>query len=61
MDEAVLESKVTGGYEAKPGAWPWQVSLQFYEINFGYKHLCSGILITHNAVLTAAHCISIPE
>nr|XP_060619993.1 transmembrane protease serine 12-like [Anolis sagrei ordinatus] len=48
--------RIVGGYDALPGAWPWQVSLQLYEIGLGYIHLCGASLITNNTVVTAAHC-----
>ncbi|XP_042305162.1 transmembrane protease serine 12-like isoform X2 [Sceloporus undulatus] len=48
--------RIVGGHDAHPGAWPWQVSLQFYEIGLGYIHLCGGSLITNISVVTAAHC-----
>ncbi|XP_072847010.2 transmembrane protease serine 12 isoform X1 [Pogona vitticeps] len=48
--------RIVGGHDTIPGAWPWQVSLQLYEIGLGYIHLCGGSLISNNSVLTAAHC-----
>ncbi|KAM9319910.1 transmembrane protease serine 12 [Gastrophryne carolinensis] len=51
-----LGSRIIGGRDALPGAWPWQASLQYVVPN-GYKHLCGGSLIGHTWVITAAHCI----
>ncbi|XP_078068133.1 chymotrypsin-like protease CTRL-1 [Mustelus asterias] len=45
-------SRIVNGQVAKPGSWPWQVSLQDY---YG-RHFCGGSLITQNWVITAAHC-----
>uniref|UniRef100_A0A8D0DQM8 Peptidase S1 domain-containing protein n=1 Tax=Salvator merianae TaxID=96440 RepID=A0A8D0DQM8_SALMN len=50
-------SRIVGGHDAQPGAWPWQVSLQIYRIGIGYLHVCGGSLITNDSVLSAAHCV----
>ncbi|XP_019718970.1 transmembrane protease serine 9-like [Hippocampus comes] len=44
-----------GNPGATPGAWPWQVSL-----HRSGGHFCSGLLITDEWVLSAAHCFSTP-
>ncbi|CAN7939572.1 unnamed protein product, partial [Ixodes hexagonus] len=43
--------RIYGGREAIPGSWPWQA--QVYE----GSHICGGVLITDQHVLTAAHCV----
>lgn len=45
-------SRIVGGKPSKEGEWPWQVSLYFK----GF-HVCGGVLISRNFVLSAAHCM----
>nr|XP_016851672.1 PREDICTED: serine protease 27 isoform X1 [Anolis carolinensis] len=40
-----------GGEDSIEGEWPWQASVR----KMG-KHICGGALITHEWVVTAAHC-----
>ncbi|XP_030649807.1 polyserase-2-like [Chanos chanos] len=46
-----LNTKIVGGQDAPPGAWPWQVSLHRSD-----GHFCGGSLINKDWVLSAAHC-----
>ncbi|XP_077467777.1 transmembrane protease serine 13a isoform X1 [Stigmatopora argus] len=44
-------SRIIGGSVAQKGQWPWQTSL-----HFGISHVCGGVLIAPDFVLTATHC-----
>ncbi|KAK3569100.1 hypothetical protein QTP86_022127 [Hemibagrus guttatus] len=47
-----MESGIIGGKEAKPHSRPYMVSVQINNM-----HICGGMLIKKNRVLTAAHCV----
>ncbi|XP_015176246.1 PREDICTED: transmembrane protease serine 9-like [Polistes dominula] len=53
-----LTPRITGGNDATPGQFPYQVSVQWGIPPFvQYRHVCGGSLITDNYVLTAGHCV----
>jgi len=45
------DHRITGGYTASRGQFPWQVAIIIDNSNF-----CGGSLISSLWVLTAAHC-----
>ncbi|NXL92682.1 TMPSC protease, partial [Alectura lathami] len=47
---------IVGGHDAQVGAWPWAVSLQVHQVGVKFTHVCGGVLINENSVLTAGHC-----
>ncbi|XP_027765763.1 acrosin-like, partial [Empidonax traillii] len=48
-------SRLTGGTGVQPGAWPGIASIQATWKN-GTWHMCSGVLLSSQWVLTVAHC-----
>lgn len=49
---------IVGGTNASPLEFPWQVSLQEYDIRQRrFSHSCGGSIINENWILTAAHCV----
>lgn len=51
IQAANVDHRIFGGQEAKPGSWPWQVSLKH-----DGDHLCGGTLIHPEWIVTASHC-----
>jgi len=52
----IRQSRIVGGGLAGYGEWPWQVSLRQYK-NGQFRHKCGAALLTHQWVITAAHCV----
>ncbi|CAH2219359.1 enteropeptidase [Pelobates cultripes] len=45
-------SKIVGGTDALPGAWPWVVSLYYNE-----RQTCGASLVNEEWLVSAAHCV----
>ncbi len=54
--ENVLSPRIVGGENARPGEFPWQVSIGFQRADGSIFSFCGGSLIAPDWVLTAAHC-----
>lgn len=54
-----IASRIFGGRKSKPGAHPWQASLQVRPRNstHPFVHDCGGIVLSSCWILTAAHCM----
>lgn len=48
---------IFGGEDTKRGDWPWMVAIYLIRSN-GLSYNCGGSLVSHNVVVTAAHCIN---
>ncbi|XP_062130976.1 chymotrypsin-2-like [Drosophila sulfurigaster albostrigata] len=50
-------NRIINGENAVPKQFPYQVYLKEH-INYDWKGICGGVIISNRTVLTAAHCIS---
>uniref|UniRef100_A0A8B9JJQ9 pancreatic elastase n=1 Tax=Astyanax mexicanus TaxID=7994 RepID=A0A8B9JJQ9_ASTMX len=51
------QTKIVGGQVTSANAWPWQASLRA-QSSMCYNHVCGGVLIKAQWVLTTATCLN---
>ena len=47
---------MVGGQNAEDSKWPWMASIMTGTTKL--EHICGGVLITNQHILTASHCIN---
>eukprot|EP00079_Xenopus_tropicalis_P032680 XP_017946451.1 PREDICTED: acrosin-like [Xenopus tropicalis] len=58
IKDSQRNSRIVGGVNSQPGAWPWLVSIQAWRgSDYGYGHFCGGTILNNQWILTAAHCL----
>ncbi|XP_033642026.1 mannan-binding lectin serine protease 1-like [Asterias rubens] len=52
--------RITGGREATPGSWPWQVLLMINAPRYDIfdNSICGGSVLNEEWIMTAAHCVT---
>ena len=53
----VMGTRIVGSTNAKPGTWPWQVTMD-YKGNTATTHWCGGSIIAPQWIVSAAHCFA---
>jgi len=53
----VMGTRIVGGTNAKPGAWPWQVTMD-YKGHAARPHWCGGSIVSPQWIVSAAHCFA---
>ncbi|KAE8633343.1 hypothetical protein XENTR_v10001851, partial [Xenopus tropicalis] len=56
IKDSQRNSRIVGGVNSQPGAWPWLVSIQAWR-GSDYGHFCGGTILNNQWILTAAHCL----
>lgn len=61
LEANIVDDRVSGGKTARPGQFPYQVSIRDFR-SYGlnkYHHFCGGSILSERWVLTAAHCMAL--
>lgn len=53
----LTDQRIINGFQAVPHSWPWMISLGYVGPFGQLSHVCGGVLISSNYVLTAGHCV----
>ncbi|GAB0099245.1 Serine protease gd [Sergentomyia squamirostris] len=51
---------IFGGEEFPKGSWPWLVAVHVYK-GAQFSFVCGGTLVSHNLIVSAAHCFTITK
>nr|XP_039250838.1 mannan-binding lectin serine protease 2-like [Styela clava] len=54
--EKLLDSQIIAGKKARLAEWPWVVYINLFGDNLEGHEFCGGNLVSHDVVITAAHC-----
>ncbi|KAJ7371578.1 hypothetical protein OS493_024253 [Desmophyllum pertusum] len=49
--------QIVAGVNAKPGEWPWQVQMGYFDDSERTPHICGASILDHYWIVTAAHCV----
>jgi len=59
LSEAPKTPYICNGASTKRGQWPWHVAIYLKGKDGVTTYICGGALISENAVLTSAHCVTV--